>query len=96
MLTQPVTLPTLSHFALLVIGLTGFPILLLMTWTAQYGVTHLPIRVSSIIFLLEIIAGAISSALLTNEHVSLNEILGGMLIIAAGLVGIWKQNVSHQ
>ena len=32
--------------------------MLIMTWSAQYGVTHLPIQSSSIIFLLEIIAGA--------------------------------------
>ena len=95
-LTGSFSYPVFTDKALIVICLTGFPFMLVMTWTAQYGVTYLPIRVSSILFLMEIIAGAVSAAWLTNEHVSFYEILGGMFIIAAGLVGIWKQNVSHQ
>ncbi len=62
-----------------------------MTWTAQYGVTHLPIQTSSIIFLLEIVAGAVSAALLTTETMTPAEYMGGSLIIIGGLVGIWKK-----
>ncbi len=80
--------PTLTPFTLTLISILGFPFMLIMTWSAQYGVTHLPIQSSSIIFLLEIIAGAVSAALLTNEVVSLAEYAGGLLIVAAGLLGV--------
>ena len=69
----------------------GFPFMFLMTWTAQYGVTYLPIQRSSVIFLLEIVAGAVSAALLTNEIVSVNEYIGGVLIISAGLISVIKE-----
>ena len=65
--------------------------MLVMTWSAQYGVTYLPIQRSSVIFLLEIVAGAVSAALLTDEVVSTLEYVGGTLIISAGLVSVWQQ-----
>jgi drug/metabolite transporter (DMT)-like permease len=68
--------------------LIGFPCMLVMTWTAQYGVTYLPIQRSSVIFLLEIVAGAVSAALWTNEIVSNIEYVGGVLIVSAGLISI--------
>ncbi len=69
----------------------GFPMMLVLTWTAQYGVTFLPIQRSSVIFLLEIVAGAVSAALLTDEMVRNIEYIGGGLIIFAGLVSILKE-----
>ncbi len=66
----------------------GFPFMFAMTWSAQYGVTHLPIQRSSVIFLLEIVAGAVSAALLTDEIVRNIEYVGGVLIISAGLISI--------
>ncbi len=71
--------------------LIGFPCMLVMTWTAQYGVTYLPIQRSSVIFLLEIVAGAISAALWTDEIVSNIEYVGGVLIVSAGLISIIKE-----
>ncbi len=68
--------------------LIGFPSMLVMTWAAQYGVTHLPIQRSSVIFLLEIVAGAVSAALLTDEIVRNIEYVGGVLIISAGLISV--------
>ncbi len=63
----------------------------LLTWTAQYGVTFLPVQRSSVIFLLEIVAGAVSAALLTDEIVSNIEYIGGALIISAGLISVIKE-----
>lgn len=71
--------------------LIGFPAMYAMTWTAQYGVTHLPIQRSSVIFLLEIVAGAVSAAIWTDEIVSNIEYVGGVLIISAGLISIIKE-----
>ncbi|MCG8380565.1 MAG: DMT family transporter [Proteobacteria bacterium] len=76
----------------LLVFLLGFPFMFVMTWTAQYGVTHLPIQRSSILFLMEIVAGAVSAALLTNEIVQKNEYFGGVLIIAAGLMSVLKSD----
>ena len=85
-------MPAWTWSSLLLVALLGFPFMYIMTWTAQYGVTHIPIRRSSIIFLLEIVAGAVSAALLTNEVVSGREYLGGLLIIAAGLLTVVREN----
>ena len=69
----------------------GFPLILIMTWTAQYGVTFLPIQRSSVIFLLEIVAGAVSAAVWTDEIVRNIEYIGGVLIVSAGLISVIKQ-----
>jgi drug/metabolite transporter (DMT)-like permease len=62
--------------------------MLVMVWTAQYGVTYLPIQRSSVIFLLEIVAGAVSAAIWTDEIVRNIEYVGGILIISAGLISV--------
>ena len=43
------------------------------------------------IFLLEIVAGAVSAAYLTNEIVTNVEYIGGTLIIFAGLISVIKE-----
>ena len=83
--------PEMTMYSGLLVFLLGFPFIYIMTWMAQYGVTYLPIQRSSILFLLEIIAGAVSAAFLTNEIVSNREYLGGVLIIAAGLISVMKE-----
>jgi drug/metabolite transporter (DMT)-like permease len=60
--------------------------MLVMTYTAQYGVTHLPVHRSAVIFLFEIVAGAVSAALLTNEIVTLREWAGGLLVVLAAWI----------
>lgn len=74
--------------------LVGFPMMFILTWTVQYGVTYLPIQRSSVIFLLEIVAGAVSAALLTDEIVGNIEYIGGVLIISAGLISILKEKIT--
>lgn len=80
--------PELSAKSGLLALLIGFPAMFVMTWAAQYGVTHLPIQRSSIIFLLEIVAGAVSAALWTDEIVRNMEYVGGGLIVSAGLISV--------
>ncbi len=63
-----------------VFGLLGMT---LMTFSAQYGVTHLPVYRSAVIFLFEIVAGAVSAWLLSNEVITPREWIGGSLVILA-------------
>lgn len=61
----------------------GLLVMSVMTWTVQYGVTHLPVRKSSVILLFEIVAGAVSAFLLAGEALTLRDWLGGGLIVLA-------------
>lgn len=91
LLLAQLSVPEFSFKAGLLCFFIGFPLMLIMTWAAQYGVTHLPIQRSSVIFLLEIVAGAISAAVWTDEIVRNIEYIGGVLIVSAGLISIIKQ-----
>lgn len=72
--TLPVTL------AALLLGAAGIAC---MTVLVQYGVTRMTIRRSAVILLFELVAGAISQQLLSNEVVTLTEWAGGALIVLA-------------
>lgn len=52
-----------------------------MTALVQYGVTHMPVHRSAVILLFEVIVGALSQQLLTDEIVTLREWAGGALIV---------------
>jgi drug/metabolite transporter (DMT)-like permease len=54
--------------------------IMLMTVLVQYGVTHMPVHRSAVIALVELIAGALSQQLLTDEVVRPIEWGGGVLI----------------
>ncbi len=60
--------------------------MLVMTYAAQYGATHLPVHRSAVIFLFEIVAGAVSAALLANEIVTPREWTGGLLVVLAAWI----------
>jgi drug/metabolite transporter (DMT)-like permease len=64
------------------LGLFG---IMLMTVLVQYGVSHLPVHRSAVLALIELVAGAVSQQLLTDEIVSGREWAGGGLI----LIGAW-------
>jgi len=81
-----VSLPDVSWNAYLNAALLGCFGILFMTLTVQYGVSRLPIKHSAIILLFEVVAGAISAQLLTNEQVLPQEWVGGVMIILAGYV----------
>jgi drug/metabolite transporter (DMT)-like permease len=66
-------------FAIL-LGVGGF---LVMTLTVQYGVARMPVHRSAVILLFELVAGAVSSLLLTDETVLPREWLGGAMIVVA-------------
>lgn len=54
-----------------------------MTLAVQYGVTHMPVHRSAIILLFELVVGAVSSLLLTDEQILPREWLGGAMIVLA-------------
>jgi drug/metabolite transporter (DMT)-like permease len=62
------------------LGLGGF---LVMTLTVQYGVTRMPVHRSAVILLFELVVGAVSALLLTDETVLAREWIGGTLIVLA-------------
>jgi drug/metabolite transporter (DMT)-like permease len=66
--------------AAVALGLCGF---LVMTFSVLYGVTRMPVHRSAVILLFELVVGAVSSLLLTDEVVLPREWLGGFMIIAA-------------
>jgi drug/metabolite transporter (DMT)-like permease len=76
----PAPQPSLPVFSgAVALGVFG---ILLMTTLVQYGVTHMPVHRSAVIALVELVAGAVSQQLLTNEIVTMKEWLGGALIVA--------------
>lgn len=76
-------LPTLTPETILLAFAVGGIGIIAMTYTAQYGVTHMPVHRSAVIFLFEIVAGAVSAALLTDEIMTPREWFGGLLVIIA-------------
>jgi drug/metabolite transporter (DMT)-like permease len=66
--------------AAIALGLCGF---LVMTVAVQYGVSHMPLHRSAVILLFELVIGAVSSLLLTDEVVLVREWVGGAMIVSA-------------
>lgn len=61
----------------------GAAVMTFMNIAVVYGVTHMPVHRSAIILLFEIVVGAVSSILLTNEVIQPQEWVGGGLVILA-------------
>lgn len=57
--------------------------ILSMTVLVQYGVTHMPVHRSAVILLFELVTGAISQQLLTDEVMTATDWMGGALIVVA-------------
>jgi drug/metabolite transporter (DMT)-like permease len=60
-------------------------LLIAATMLVQYGVTQLTAIRASVLFLFELVVAAIASYYLAQEAMTLNEWLGGLLIIASAL-----------
>jgi drug/metabolite transporter (DMT)-like permease len=59
--------------------------ILLVTVTMQYGLTHTPANRAIVICLVEIVASAVSSYYLAGEGISIQEWIGGAMIVMATL-----------
>lgn len=64
--------------AAVALGIGG---ILVMTLLVQYGVTHMPVHRSAVILLFELVAGAVSQQLLTDEIMTSVDWTGGALIV---------------
>ena len=78
--------PGLSWMALMLAVVVGCAGMIIMTYCAQYGVTHLPLYRSAVIFMFEVFVGAVSAALLTDEAITSRELGGGILIMLAAWI----------
>ena len=84
--------PAPSFFSLnnwLGIGLIAV-ILFAATILVQFGVTQLTAIRASVLFLFELVVAAFASYYLAHEVMSLNEWIGGLLIIAAALIAAFN------
>ena len=84
-------LPVWSGAVLL--GWLGFVV---MTLTVIYGVSHMPLHRSAVIMLFELVVGAVSAMLLTDEQVQAQEWLGGALILVAAYLAAHAQVGEHR
>ena len=89
LLTQD-SFPMITLNNLILIIALGFPLMIIMTWTAQYAVSNLPIYLSSVLFLFEIIVGAVSAVMLANELITVIQFIGIVMILSAGLINTIK------
>lgn len=82
-----VSFPSPIIFSALNWGVMTLIALLLVSATllVQFGVTHLPANRASVIFLFELVVAAIASYVLVNEVMTVNEWIGGGLIVMAAL-----------
>ena len=73
---------SLNHWLIMVVIAL---LLIAATMLVQYGVTQLTAVRASVLFLFELVVAAIASYYLADEAMTLNEWLGGLLIIASAL-----------
>lgn len=81
-----VPVPNIAPAVFVAAAALGIFGILVMTILVQYGVTHMPVHRSAVILLFELVTGAISQQLLTEEVMTLIAWIGGALIVAAASV----------
>jgi len=80
--------PPTAWLGTMALGVGGF---MLSTLAVVYGVSHMPVQRSAVIMLFELVVGAASAWLLASEIVSLQEWLGGALILMAAAIAILQE-----
>lgn len=90
------TFPSTAGLGLGVWLTMGLIALLLMAATlfVQYGVTQIKATRASVLFLFELVVAAIASYYLAHEAMTLNEWIGGVLIVAAGVFAASQHEVA--
>ena len=83
LLCQQTPVPEVTMDVWVVASLVGILGIVVMTVTVLYGIARMPIYHSSVIMLFELVVAAIAAWALTNEVMSLQEWLGGGLIMLA-------------
>lgn len=80
---QQTPVPDVTNTVWIVASLVGILGIVVMTVTVLYGIARMPIYHSSVIMLFELVVAAIAAWALTNEVMSLQEWVGGGLIMLA-------------
>lgn len=75
-------IPTDAWGWLLAVGLA----ICVITYSVQYGLTHLPANQAIVLFLSELVFAAVSAYLLAGEEIGSREIIGAGLIVSASLL----------
>jgi drug/metabolite transporter (DMT)-like permease len=70
---------------------TGLLMMTSMTFCVVYGVTHMPIHRSAVILIFEVVAAAVSAYLLTDERLTVQEWIGGGIVIMAAYLAAKQQ-----
>ncbi|MDH5190551.1 MAG: DMT family transporter [Gammaproteobacteria bacterium] len=94
LMSEQLPLPDINIEVYGYVFLLGLFMVVGMTFAVQYGVTHMPVQRSAVILLFEIVVGAASSQLLTEEVIRPTEWLGGILIITAAYFAATRKNNS--
>jgi len=88
-----IEIPTVnSNWVYAQVSLLGLVGMVVMTLAVQYGVSRMPVSRSAVILLFELVAGAVSAQLLTNEVVLPQEWFGGGLILFAGYLAARRED----
>lgn len=82
-LMRSVTMNSMGLLLIIALMLTSATLLV------QYGVTKIPAIQASVIFMFELIVAAVAAYFLANEKMSVIEMMGGLCIVAAGLLSVW-------
>ncbi|MGV3582501.1 MAG: DMT family transporter [Methylophilus sp.] len=69
-------------------------LVVLATLVVQYGVTQITAIRASVLFLFELVVAAIASYYLAHEAMTWNEWLGGIFIVAAGLISAMQNQTT--
>ena len=67
-------------------------LLVVATLVVQYGVTKMAATQASVLFVFELVVAAIASYFLAHETMSINEWIGGSLIMAASVFAAFNHN----
>jgi drug/metabolite transporter (DMT)-like permease len=88
--------PTVAESTWIWAAMLGWFGFVVMTISVIYGVTHMPVHRSAVILLFELVVGAVSSLLLTDEQVQSQEWIGGALILMAAYLAAHAQVGEHK
>ena len=73
----------------------GIVWLMLITLGTQWGVTHLEAGRASIIIVMELVVAVISAVIILNQPLSLVEITGALLVIAAAILEGFREEAAE-
>ena len=91
---QQLPAPVISGETMLLAVFVGVFGIITMTVCVQVGVTRLPLQRSAVILLFELVVGAISQAVLTDERMTVLAWIGGVIIVTAGYFAIRYSRVN--